>query len=91
MAARRVVSLSLPPSDPASATIAAWLDAQPAGSDTSATIRRLLAGAIGGADRLAAIEDKLDRLLAGQGAAPALAPDPAADEETLSRLFDFGV
>lgn len=94
MAARRVLSVSLPSSDPHSAVVGAWLDAQPAGVDISREVRRLLAGALAADVRLAAIEGKLDRLLAGGALlAPAPPPAPLNDPETeaaLEALFDFG-
>lgn len=95
MAARRVLSISLPASDPASATIEAWASAaQAQGLDVSREGRRLLVEALQVRERLAAIEGKLDRLLAGGGAAahapPAPAPASAEEEAALEALFDFG-
>lgn len=93
MAARRVLSISLPASDPASASIEAWAAAaQAQGLDVSREARRLLAEALQLRQRLEGIEGKLDRLLAGGGAlahAPP-APAPSAEEEAaLEALFSF--
>lgn len=90
MAARRVLSVSLPASDPASAAIDAWLATLPAGADVSAEARRLLALALDLRPALERIEGQLARLAAG-GAAPA---PPAEDTEAtaaLERLFNFDV
>lgn len=94
---RRVVSLSLPASDPHSAAIIAWLDAQPAGIDTAPALRRLIAEALATGPRLAAIEAKLDRALAsGVVVAPPANPlvAPPADPmvtAAVDELLDFGV
>ena len=87
---RRVISLSLPASDPKSLAILAWLDAQPAGTDIAPALRRLIAEALSTVQRLEAIETKLDRVLAGGGA---LAPSPADPLVTaaVDELLDFGV
>lgn len=87
--ARRVISLSLPASDPHSAAILAWLDAQPAGADVAPALRRLIAEALATERRLAAIEAKLDRLLAG-GVVVAAPADPQA-AAAVEELLDFGV
>lgn len=95
MAARRVVQLSLPASDPRSAVITAWIEALPGDSDVARELRRVIADALALQGRLSAIEGKLDRLLAG-GGAPAGAPPAAAlavspeEEAALEALFDFG-
>lgn len=94
MAARRVLSISLPAGDPASAAIEAWAAAaQAQGLDVAREGRRLIVEALQLRERLASIEGKLDRLLAGRGApagAPP-APAPSAEEEAaLEALFDFG-
>jgi hypothetical protein len=92
-----VISLSLPASDPHSAAIVAWLDAQPAGTDIAPALRRLLAAALDTEPRLAAIEAKLDRVLAS---GVALTPptgsltDQPADPQIVAavdELLDFGV
>lgn len=93
MAARRVLPISLPASDPASAAISRWLDALPAGADVSGEARRLLALAIELAPALAGIEAQLARLSAGAPARRA-ARGNDDDEETqaaLGRLFTFEV
>jgi hypothetical protein len=94
---RRVISLSLPASDLNSAVILAWLDAQPAGSYIAPTLRRLLAEALATDARLAAIEAKLDQLLASR----VLVAPPAESSTDLpahpqmvaavDELLDFGV
>ena len=95
--ARRVISLSLPVSDPHSAVIVAWLDAQPAGTDIAPALRRLIAEALVTGARLAAIESKLDQVLAGGVliASPAVSTtDVQADSQmaaTVDELLDFGV
>jgi hypothetical protein len=87
---RRMISLSLPASDPHSAAILAWLDAQPAGTDIAPALRRLIAEALATVTRLAAIEAKLDRVLAG---GMAVAPTPADPlvAAAVDELLDFGV
>jgi hypothetical protein len=87
---RRVISLSLPVSDPRSAVIIAWLDAQPAGADIAPALRRLIAEALAITPRLAAIEAKLDRTLAG---GVTVAPPPADPlvAAVVDELLDFGV
>ncbi len=87
---RRVISLSLPASDPHSAAIVAWLDAQPAGADIAPALRRLIAEALRTSPRLAAIEAKLDRILAGGLAAGPPPPDPLVTA-AVDELLDFGV
>lgn len=94
---RRIISLSLPASDPHSAPILTWLDAQPAGTELAPALRRLIAEALATAPRLAAIEAKLDQPLAG-GVAVALpaerSTDPLADPQmaaAVDELLDFGV
>jgi hypothetical protein len=91
-----VVSLSLPASDPHSAVIIAWLDAQPAGTDIAPALRRLIAEALATGPRLAAIEAKLDRALAGGVVAPPVDPlvAPPSDPTVaaaIEELLDFGV
>lgn len=87
---RRVISLPLPASDPHSAAILAWLDAQPAGTDIAPALRRLIAEALSTVQRLTAIEAKLDRVLAG---GVAVAPPPADPlvAAAVDELLDFGV
>lgn len=93
MAGRRVLSISLPMSDPAAAAIEAWLATLPDGADVSAEARRLLALALDLRGPLERIEGQLARL--ASGAPPAAAgqtPAPAEDAEAaaaLDRLFDF--
>lgn len=60
---RRAISLSLPPSDPRSATIAALLDALPAGADRGAVLRALIVAGLD-APRAAGLEDRIDQLAA---------------------------
>jgi hypothetical protein len=87
VAARRVLPISLPSSDPAAAVIQAWIDGLPADADVSAEARRLLADAIRIDARLAGIEAHLSRISAGGvAAAPGLTPAQAA---TLDVLLDF--
>lgn len=94
---RRVISLSLPASDPNSAVILAWLDTQPAGSDIAPALRRLIAEALASVPRLAAIEAKLDQLLASRVlvAPPAeSSTDLPADPQMVAavdELLDFGL
>lgn len=94
---RRVISLSLPASDPNSVAIIAWLDAQPAESDIAPALRRLIAEALATVPRLAAIEAKLDQLLAGGVLVASLAEsstDLPADPQMVAavdELLDFGV
>ncbi|HMQ30894.1 MAG TPA: hypothetical protein PKD53_09205 [Chloroflexaceae bacterium] len=94
---RRVVSLSLPASDPHSTAIIAWLDTQPAGSDIAPALRRLIAEALDTGPRLAAIEAKLDRVLTGGVVvAPPANPLVASPADPLvaaaiDELLDFGV
>jgi predicted alpha/beta hydrolase family esterase len=94
---RRVISMPLPASDPHSAAIVAWLDAQPAGVDIAPAVRRLLAEALAVAPRLATIEAKLDQVLAGRVlvAPPAeSSTNPPADAQMVAavdELLDFGV
>jgi hypothetical protein len=87
---RRVISLSLPASDPHSAAILAWLDVQPAGADIAPALRRLIGEALATGPRLAAIEAKLDRILAG-GAAVAPPPADPLLAAAVDELLDFGV
>lgn len=94
---RRVISLSLPASDPNSAVIIAWLDALPNGTDTAPALRRLIGEALATGSRLAAIKAKLDQLLASGVliASPAVSTtDLQADPQmsaTVDELLDFGV
>jgi len=94
--ARRVISLSLPASDPHSAAILAWLDAQPAETDIAPALRRLIAEALATERRLAAIEVKLDQLLAGgvMVAPPANSTASPADPQlaaAIDELLNFEV
>jgi hypothetical protein len=90
VAARRVLTISLPNTDPATVAIQAWLDGLPADADLSAEVRRLLADAIRIDARLAGIETQLARIGVGVVApaptAPGLTPAQAA---TLDVLLDF--
>ncbi len=82
------MTLALPPSDPRSAEIWAHLDGLGGDADASAELRRLICEALGQGARLARIEDKLDRTLAGGvGVAPA-GPGPLSADE-LSALLSF--
>lgn len=87
---RRVISLPLPASDPHSAAILAWLDAQPSGTDIAPALRRLIAEALSTVQRLEAIEAKLDRMLAG-GVAIASPPADPLVAAAVDELLDFGV
>jgi hypothetical protein len=88
VAARRVLSISLPASDPATAAIWAWLDSLPADVDVSSEARRLLADAIRLDVRLASIEAQLKLLRVGALAAvPTLTRE---QEQALDAMFDFG-
>lgn len=88
MAARRVLSISLPASDPATAAIWAWLDGLPVDVDVSGEARRLLADAIRLDVRLAGIEAQLKLLRASAVAAvPTLTRE---QEQALDAMFDFG-
>jgi hypothetical protein len=89
VAARRVLSISLPASDPTTAAIWAWLDGLPADVDVSSEARRLLADAIRLDARLAGIEAQLARLhsAGATGAAPALTAEQSA---VLDVILDFG-
>lgn len=89
MAARRSLTLALPAADPRSARVWALLDAMEPGADTSAELRRLICEALDAGARLASIEAKLDRLLAG---GVALAPAAEAlDAATVDTLLNFGM
>jgi hypothetical protein len=90
VAARRVLPISLPASDPASAAVQAWLDGLPAGADVSAEVRRLLADAIRLDARLVAIEAELRRIGAGGPVAPAAPAMSAAQHAALDAILDFG-
>jgi hypothetical protein len=82
VAARRVLPISLPNSDPATAIIQAWLDGLAADADVSSEVRRMLADAIRIDARLAGIEAQLSRIGAGGVAVvpddPGLTPAQAA-------------
>ncbi len=88
-ASRRSLHLALPDSDPRSATIWAWLAAQPAGVDRSALIRQVIVTGLEVGAALARIEARLDTLAVGSSP-PRLPPDPDADAalDTLLRGFD---
>jgi hypothetical protein len=91
---RRAFNLSLPASDPHSATIMAWLDAQQPGIDVAPELRRMLATAIALTRRLDAIERKIDQVLTVGAIATSPASLPAqplgaAETAALDRLFDF--
>lgn len=90
MAARRILSVSLPASDPATAAIESWLRSLPAGTDVSGEARRLLALSLNLRGPLERIEAQLASL-AARGSSPA---PPADDDEaaaTMERLFSFDV
>lgn len=89
MAARRALTLALPPSDPRSAIVWAHLDSLE-GADSSAELRRLICQALAVEAELVSLHAKLDRLLAG-GIAPAAEPEPAIDPADVGALLDFGV
>jgi hypothetical protein len=89
MAARRALTLALPASDPRSAQIWAYLEVLEPDADSSAELRRLICEALDAGARMARIEGKLDKILAGGGA---LAPQAEAlDVATVDALLDFGV
>ena len=89
MAARRVLSISLPLSDPATAAIWAWLDGLGEDVDVSGEARRLLADAIRLDARLAGIEAELRRIHSA-AAPPPVAALTREQEAALDNLFDFG-
>lgn len=92
---RRIISLPLPASDPHSAAIIAWLEAQPAGTNIAPALRRLIAEALATVPRLNAIEARLDQLLAGGVVvAPTVRDAPSANPVVtamVDELLDFGV
>lgn len=88
MAARRALTLALPPSDPQSALIWEYLDALGPGAVSSAALRRLICQALAVQAELTSLHAKLDRLLAGGVAA---GPAPAIDPAAVDTLLDFGV
>lgn len=87
---RRIISLPLPASDPHSAAIVAWLEAQPAGTNIAPALRRLIAEALATVPRLAAIEARLDQLLAGGGigAPPVHLASPGPANSTMAAAVD---
>jgi hypothetical protein len=88
---RRSLHLALPDSDPRSASIWAWLDAQPAGVDRSALIRQAIVTGLEVGAALARIEARLDGLTMGSPPPRQPSPpDPEADAalDTLLRGFD---
>lgn len=92
MAARRALTLALPPSDPLSARIWAAIEAMGDGADVSAELRRLIVAGLAReeeARRLEVIEAKLDRLLAGGLTAAPPAPAAVAEDD-LADLLSFG-
>ncbi len=90
MAARRALSLALPPSDPRSAQIWAFLEGLDAGADSSAELRRLICEALDTGERLARIEAKIDQLQAGGHAGAGAPPAPAIDPAIIGGMLDFG-
>lgn len=88
MAARRSFPLALPAGDPRSARIWELLDGLDEDADRSAELRRLICEALDQAARLAAIEAKLDRLLAG-GLALAAPAEPEISAEDVADLLGF--
>jgi hypothetical protein len=90
VAARRVLPISLPNSDPATAVIQAWLDGLATDADVSSEVRRMLADAIRIDARLAGIEAQLSRIGAGSApAAPAAQGLTPAQAATLDVILDF--
>jgi hypothetical protein len=70
VAARRALTLALPPSDERSAVIWAHLEGLGGEVDQSAELRRLICEALEQGPRLARIEAMLAQALAGGGASP---------------------
>lgn len=95
MAARRALTLALPPSDPRSAAIWSHLEGLGGEVDQSAELRRLICEALETGPRLARMEALLAQILAG-GVAPAVplveeaAPAPTAEELALLLSHEEG-
>jgi hypothetical protein len=89
---RRMISLTLPTSDPNSYIIARWLDALPRGTDACPLIRQALAKWLEIGPLIERMAAQLDQIASGQVVMSAPGPPEPPDEETvavLNLMLDF--